>query len=84
MKENNHNKGLIKAIILIIIALIILGWFGFDVQSIIESDRVQKNLHYVWGIVVSVWDNYLAAPVIWVWDKIIVGMVWESLQKVLS
>jgi hypothetical protein len=83
-KKINYRRGFIKTIIVIIIALIILGWFGFDVESIIKSDKVQKNLNYVWDIVVRLWDNYLAGPVIFVWDKIVVGMLWESLQKIFN
>jgi len=80
----NYNRGLIRTIIIIVIALIILGYFGFDVQSIIQSDKVQGNLHYVWGIVVRIWDNYLAAPVIFVWDKVVIGVLWETLQKIFN
>lgn len=84
MKKINYKRGLVRTIIIIVIALIILGYFGFDVQSIIQSDNVQRNLHYVWDVVVRIWDNYLAGPAIFVWDKIVVGMLWESLQKIFN
>lgn len=48
-------QGLVKEILLIIVALIILGYFGFDFQRIFESDLVQKNLNYVWEGVKNVW-----------------------------
>ncbi len=84
MENLNLNRGFIKTVIVIVIALIILGYFGFDVESIIRSESVQRNLHYVWNVVVSIWDNYLVGPVIFVWDRIIVGMLWESLQRIFS
>lgn len=84
MLNSKYKKGFLKTIIIIVIALIILGWFGFDVKSIIESERVQRNLHYVWDIVVRIWDNYLAGPAIFVWDKVVVGMLWGSLQKIFN
>ncbi len=74
------NKGLIKAIILIVIALIVLGYFGFDVGDIINGPTVQANLHTVWGFVSKIWNNYLAAPVIYIWDKFVVGVLWKIIQ----
>lgn len=71
-------------IIVIIIALIILGYFGFDIQKIITSDTVHRNLTYVWDFVKTFWTNYLAAPVIFFWDKFVVGIVWKIFQNGLS
>lgn len=76
--ENSHvanNKGLIKTIIIIVIALIILGYFGFNIGDIINSPTVQANLHIVWDIIVKIWNNYLAGPVLYVF-----GMLWKFLQ----
>ncbi len=72
-----YKKGLIKMIIVIVIALIVLGYFGFNVKDIIESQSVQNNLHYFWDFVVKIWNLYLAAPVIFVWDKFVVGVLWK-------
>jgi len=77
-------KGLIKMIVVIVIALIILGYFGFNIKDIIESDSVQTNLQYVWGFVKTFWNNYLAAPIIFVWDKFVVGVLWHLIQEGLS
>jgi hypothetical protein len=79
-----EKKGFIKTIIIIVIALIVLGYFGFDVESIIKSERVQGNLNYVWGIIAKVWDLYLAAPVMFVWDKFFVGVVWNTIESALN
>ena len=58
----NKNSGFIKLVIIIIIALIVLGYYRVDVKNIIESDLVQRNLHYVWDLV-SGWGQ-------WIWDKV--------------
>lgn len=79
-----ENKGFIKTVILIVIALIVLGYFGFDVENIIKSERVQGNLNYVWGMVAKFWNLYLAAPVIFVWDKFFVGVIWKTIVSLLS
>ncbi|MDD4803938.1 MAG: hypothetical protein PHN69_02080 [Candidatus Pacebacteria bacterium] len=77
-------KGFIKTIIIIVIALIVLGYFGFDVENIIKSDKVQKNLGYVWNIVSKIWNSYLAAPVLFVWDKFFIGVIWNTIVSVLN
>ena len=78
------NKGLVKMIIVIVIALIVLGYFGFDVKGIMGSDKVQGNLGYVWDFIKTFWNNYLAAPVIYVWNNLIIGVVWKVFQHGLN
>lgn len=65
-----NNKGFIRTVILIVIALIVLGYFGFDVKEIINGSTVQSNLKTAWDFVLMVWNNYLAAPVIFIIDFI--------------
>jgi len=76
--------GFIKTIVLIVIALIILGYFGYNVQDIVNSPTVQKNLNYAWDIVKYVWNNYLKIPAIFVWEKIIIGLGWNNLAKMID
>lgn len=79
-----QSSGFVKTIIIIIIALIILGYFGYNVQDIVNSPTVQKNLNYAWDIVQYVWQNYLKVPVMFVWDKIIIGLGWDNLIKLIG
>jgi len=65
------NQGFIKWIIIIVIALIILSYYGFDVREAIESPTTQKNFNYVQQIVWNVWNNYLKDAVIFVWGIIV-------------
>ncbi len=74
------NKGLIKTIILIVIALIVLGYFGFDVADIVNSPTVQANLTNTWNFVLKIWNNYLATPVMYVWNTFVVGVLWKLIQ----
>ena len=75
------NKGFVKMIVLIIIGILILSYFGFNLKSIAESPTSQSNFSYVWGTLSYVWDTFLAGPAIWVWNKIIVGIFWELALK---
>ncbi len=80
----NTQTGFIKTILLIIIALIVLGYFGFDIRGIIESEQVQKNLFYVWSFVVSVWDNYLQKPIMYLWNDIFIELIWGTFVENLN
>lgn len=79
-----YKRGLIQTIIIIVIALIILGYFGFNVADIIKGPTVQTNLTTVWNFVLKIWNNYLVGPVIYVWDKFVVGVLWKLIQAGLA
>jgi hypothetical protein len=69
-------------IIIIIIAILVLSYLGYDLRSIVESQQNKTNFSYVWGYVDAFWTKYCATPFNWVWDNIIVKIVWEKgIQK---
>lgn len=63
-------SGFVKLIILLVVVLIILGYFGFNIENILNSPAVSSNLHYVWSLVVAFWSKFILAPITWVWDKL--------------
>jgi hypothetical protein len=75
---NSRKGGLIKLIIIIVIGLIVLGYFGFDLQRIIDSPTVQKNLNYTKGLIVGAYQKYLARPIDYLWNKIFVNLLWSG------
>jgi hypothetical protein len=70
----NSQKGIITVIILIVVALIILGYFGFDLRRIVESPQVQENLTYAW--------NLIKVPFLWLWN-FLMGL-WEGFETYLT
>lgn len=64
------DRGFIKAILFIVIGLIVLGFFGYNLRAIISIPTVQENLVYVWELVVKLWDAFLATPILWVWETL--------------
>jgi len=78
MNFKNDNRGLVKWILIVVIAVIILSYFGFDLRSIVEADATQDNLGYVWGGVVMVWNEYLSTPVLYFWHNIFIDLLWDS------
>jgi len=47
------NKGFIKIIIIIIIALFILSSFNIKVESIFKSAVFKENISYIWGFIMT-------------------------------
>lgn len=47
-----NKRGLIDTVVLIVVALIILGYFKIDVREIVNTPVVKDNLHYAWELVV--------------------------------
>ena len=65
-KNKNQNKrqgGFVKMVILIIIALIILGYMGFDIRKAVESPVAKSNIEYTKEVVVYTWNTYLKGPI---------------------
>ncbi len=80
----NQKGGFIKLIIVIVIALIVLGYFGFNVSEILQSPSVSNNLNYAWGLAVTVWQKFLMVPAKYVWNKIVVGMFWNTFTSMID
>ena len=68
---------MIKWIILGVIALIILGYLGFDIRKAVEAPASKSNIEYVKNIIVYVWNTYLAGPVKYLWNTFI-KLIWNS------
>ena len=71
-----NNRGLIKLLILLLIALIVLGYYGISVRSAVENPTTQDNIGYVSTGAVSVWDKYLKGPATYL-SGIFVNDIWN-------
>jgi hypothetical protein len=80
----NTQQGFIKMVILIVIGLIILGYFGFDIRKAIESPVARSNIEYAKDAVVYVWNTYMKGPAEYLWH-IFIDLIWgpalENLKK---
>jgi len=68
----------IRAVILVILGILVLSFFSFDIQSFIEAPQTQSNLNYVWGGVIYVWEEYLENPLTYFWNNIFIDLLWNS------
>jgi hypothetical protein len=73
-----QQPGFIKIIILVLVLIVILSYFKFDIKGFVESPEFQQNWNYVWGYVkegwdyaVNFWNTYLRdnAIAFWEWFK---------------
>ena len=67
MKEK---RGLIKILLMIVITLVALGFFGYNLREITSSPAVRDNLVFVWELIVKIWHNFILTPVFWLWGKV--------------
>ncbi len=75
--QGNIQGGFIKTIIIIVIALLILSYFGFDLEKTVKDPATQKNFNYVQRVVLGIWQNVLKKPVMYVWN-IFVNLIWNT------
>jgi hypothetical protein len=69
---------MIKYVILGLVVIIILSYFGYDLKAIIEAPATQNNLSYAWGGVNYVWNNWLKGPITYVYKNIFIGILWKA------
>ena len=70
-------------IIIIIIAIAILSWYGVDIKEFFTSEQAQKNFGYVWDFLGDTWSNYLADPAMKLWD-VWVQYIWTPFMDMLK
>lgn len=52
MIEERHNKGFIKTIVIIVVVLILLAYWGYDLRDYINFERALT-------FVLDIWNNYV-------------------------
>jgi ammonia channel protein AmtB len=50
-------------VVVIVIALLALSYYGFDLKKTVESPTTQSNFSYAWTSVLYIWTTYLKEPV---------------------
>ncbi|HVU06188.1 MAG TPA: hypothetical protein VHE10_00090 [Candidatus Paceibacterota bacterium] len=68
---------MIKYVILALIVIIVLSFFGYDLRAIIDAPLTQNNLHYAWGGITTVW-NYIKGPLLYLYNNIFLGILWQA------
>ncbi|HEY0907978.1 MAG TPA: hypothetical protein VGE35_01375 [Candidatus Paceibacterota bacterium] len=69
---------MIKYIILALVAIIVLSFFGYDLKAIIEAPVTQSNLQYAGSGVSYVWNEYLKEPLTYLYKNVFIGILWNA------
>lgn len=69
---------MIRNILIIVIILLVVSYFGVNVREVATSPTTQQNFSYVTSVVIDVWNNYLKEPVMFIWNEIFVKLIWET------
>lgn len=75
----NTQKGGIKWVVLIVIALVLASYFfDFSVQDAVEDEQTQENIEYVKEESTGFYNEHLKEKVEYFWNDIFVGLLWDS------
>mgnify|MGYP000964894786 CR=1 FL=1 len=70
-------RGFIKWILLIIVALLVISYFGINLRELISSPTTQDNFAYTATTTVTFWNKYLKEPTTYIWKEIFINLIWE-------
>ena len=76
------NRGIVSTIVIIVIALLVLSYYGFNIRNTVESPTTQSNFSYVWGGVEYTWDTYLKVPATYLYNFFITNIWNPSLADI--
>ena len=72
------NRGsLLLWVILIVVALLVLSYYGFSLRNLVQAPVTQDNFNYVATSTVSVWDKYLEQPASYLWNDVFINLIWD-------
>ena len=58
-----RNKGFVHLIVIILVAVIALSYFGIDLEQIFAKPLFKKNLIFTGETVKNVWTDYIYDPI---------------------
>jgi hypothetical protein len=64
---------MVKVIFYVVVAVLVLSFFGVSLQHLIEAPTTQSNFGYVWSLVEEGWDDIVSIVTgLWngIWDLI--------------
>ena len=74
--NTTSSRGFIKWIIIIVVALLILSYYGFSLRTLVNNPTTQDNFGYVATTSVSVWDKYLKQPATYLYQDVFINLIW--------
>lgn len=82
ISSKRNNRGLIKIVIIVFIALLVLAYFRLNVRDIMASPTFQENWNVVKGLILYVWDHFLKQAVNFAWNVVAEPLIRNGVDKV--
>ena len=57
------NQGIVKTILLIVGGILLLSFFGIDLQEVTAKPIFRKNVEFIWTSAKDTWKNYIYKPI---------------------
>ncbi|MDB4992391.1 MAG: hypothetical protein JWL75_636 [Parcubacteria group bacterium] len=65
-----YTVGMLKLVIYIVVALLVLSFFGISLQHIVDSPTTQTNFHYLGNLLQRGWDD-IVQQVTGIWNSVV-------------
>jgi hypothetical protein len=75
--SDRGDRGLIKIIILLVIALLVLSYFNINLRALVNAPTTQDNISYVASNTELIWNSYLKGPATYLWNDIFINLIWN-------
>jgi len=75
---------MLRLVIFIIIIIAVLSYFNFNIRTFFESDIVRNNFGFIWNWTSYIWNNYLKAPLEYLWNDVFIDLIWNSFLENLQ
>lgn len=73
------NRGVIKILFIIIVAILILSYFRINLRELFSSSNFLTNLTAVWQFLKMAWRDFMISPLVFILEKLL-----EILHRVRS
>lgn len=67
--KNNNQRGIIHLLVMVLIAILAISYFGIDLEEVFSRPLLKKNLVFTWTKTKEAWENYVYNPISGIFDK---------------
>lgn len=64
-------RGFIGTVVLIVVVIFVVSYYGFDLREIIESPETKQNFLYTREWIVYIWKNFIVEPFSIAWHYLV-------------
>ncbi len=78
--KRNRQGGFVGLLIMLVVALALAKYYwDWSFADFIHSHGVAEILSYLKKFILLVWDKFLVGPVVFIWNSVVVDILWKGL-----